>query len=70
MKIKMLTLFLAIMHGLAANASASEKTDPVLIFDTILSRYVTADGLVDYKGLKKEKEFRKYIEYLSHTDPP
>lgn len=69
MKIIMLILFLTIVHGLAVNVSASEKTDPVSIFDSILDRYVTADGLVDYKGLKEDKEFERYIEYLSNTDP-
>lgn len=69
MKTIMLMLVLIIVHGLAVNVSASEKDDPGSIFDSILSRYVSEDGLVDYKGLKKDKEFKKYIEYLSNTDP-
>lgn len=69
MKMIMLMLFLTLMSALSVHVSASEKTDPVSIFDTVLSRYVSESGLVDYKGLKKDDEFEKYIEYLSHTDP-
>ena len=69
MKMIMLMLFLTLMYGLAVNASASEMTDPVSVFDTILSRYVSENGLVDYEKLKEDDEFKKYIEYLSHTDP-
>ncbi|MFQ5687314.1 MAG: DUF547 domain-containing protein, partial [Candidatus Scalindua sp.] len=69
MKIIMLMLVLAIVQGLAIKVSASEKDDPGSIFDSILSRYVSEGGLVDYKGLKEDKGFKKYIEYLSNTDP-
>ncbi|GJQ60578.1 MAG: DUF547 domain-containing protein [Candidatus Scalindua sp. AMX11] len=69
MKMIILMLFLTFMFGLSIHVSASEKTDPVSTFDTVLSRYVSEDGLVDYKGLKKDDQFEKYIEYLSHTDP-
>jgi hypothetical protein len=65
----MLMLVLIIVHGMAVNVSASEKDDPGSIFDIVLSRSVSDEGLVDYKGLKKDKEFKKYIEYLSNTDP-
>ena len=69
MKTIILMLVLIIVHGLAVNVSASEKDNPGAIFDSVLNRYVSADGLVDYKGLKKDKEFKEYIEYLSNTDP-
>ncbi len=69
MKTIMLMLVLIIAHGLAVNVSASEKDDPGSIFDSVLSRYVSEDGSVDYKGLKEDKEFKKYIEYLSNRDP-
>ncbi len=69
MKTIMFMLVLTIVHGLAVEISASEKDVPGSIFDSVLSRYVSEDGLVDYKGLKKNKEFKKYIEYLSNTDP-
>ncbi|ODS32249.1 MAG: hypothetical protein SCARUB_02643 [Candidatus Scalindua rubra] len=69
MKIVMLMLVLTIAHGLAIKASASEKDNPDSIFDGILGRYVSKDGLVNYKGLKEDKEFIRYIEYLSNTDP-
>lgn len=48
---------------------SSEKDDPDSIFDSVLRRYVSKDGLVNYKGLKEDKEFMRYIEYLSNTDP-
>lgn len=69
MKSVMVILVLAIVHGLAANVSASEKVDPESIFNSVLDRYVSEDGLVDYKELKKNEGFKKYIEYLSNTDP-
>jgi len=62
-------LVLVIAEGLTINVSASEKDDSGSIFDSVLSRYVSAEGLIDYKGLKKDKEFKKYIEYLANTDP-
>jgi len=65
----MLMIILTIVCGLTAAVSASEKDDPGQIFDSILSRYVSEDGLVDYKGLKKDKVIMKYIEYLSNTNP-
>jgi len=69
MKTIMLMLVLAIVQGLAVKVSASEKDNPGSIFDSVLSRYVSEYGLVDYKGLKKDKGFKEYIEYLSNTDP-
>ncbi|MDR4499563.1 MAG: DUF547 domain-containing protein [Candidatus Scalindua sp.] len=69
MKMIMTMLFLIIACGLAVHVSASEKSDPDFLFDTVLNRYVSENGLVDYKGLKEDDEFEKYIEYLSHTDP-
>ena len=69
MKIIMLMLILAIVQGLAVKVSASEKDNPGAIFDSILSRYVSADGLVNYKGLREDEGFMEYIEYLSGTDP-
>jgi len=69
MKSVMLMIILTIVCGLTAAVSASEKDDPGQIFDSILSRYVSEDGLVDYKGLKKDKVIMKYIEYLSNTNP-
>jgi hypothetical protein len=68
MKTIILMLILTMVYGLAITVSASEKDDPGQIFDSVLSRYVSEDGLVDYKGLKKDKEFKQSIEYLSNTD--
>ena len=69
MKTIMTMLFLIIACGLAIHVSASEKAYPDSLFDTVLRRYVSENGLVDYKGLKEDDEFEKYIEYLSHTNP-
>ena len=69
MKTIILMLVLTIVHGLAIKVSASEQDDPGSIFDGFLVRYVSEAGLVDYKGLKKDNEIKKYIESLSNTDP-
>lgn len=69
MKTIILMLVLIIAHGLAVNVSASEKDNPGSIFDSILSRYVSMDGLVNYKGLREDGGFMRYIEHLSNTDP-
>lgn len=64
-----LTIALLIFSGIAISSSASEMDDPDSIFDGVLSRHVSEDGLVDYKGLAKDTEFIKYIDYLSNKDP-
>lgn len=69
MKFIILMLILALAYGIVLTVSASEMDDPDSIFDVILNRYVSQDGLVNYKGLKEDKEFMRYIEYLSNTDP-
>ncbi len=69
MKFLVLILVLIIGHSMMTTAYASKKDDPDSIFDAILGRYVSADGFVNYKGLKEDKEFERYIEYLSNTDP-
>ncbi|MGR3176704.1 MAG: DUF547 domain-containing protein [Candidatus Anammoxibacter sp.] len=62
-------LIIVTYTGIAPNTFASENDDPVSGFDRVLDRHVTNDGLVDYKGLKKDKEFFVFIKYLSDTDP-
>jgi hypothetical protein len=69
MKVIILILVLIIGPSMMATVSASKKDDPDSIFDGILGRYVSADGFVNYKGLKEDKEFERYIEYLSDMDP-
>ena len=69
MKFLVLILVLIIGHSMMTTVSASEKDDPDSIFDGILGRYVSADGFVNYKGLKEDKEFERYIEYLYNADP-
>jgi len=69
MKFLVLILVLIIGHSMMDTAYASKKDDPDSIFDGILGRYVSEDGFVNYKRLKEDNEFMKYIEYLSNTDP-
>ena len=69
MKFIITMLVLTMIYGMAITVSASGNDDPNSLLDSVLGRYISKDGLVDYKGLKKNKDFMKYIEYLSHTDP-
>ncbi|MCR4318765.1 MAG: DUF547 domain-containing protein [Candidatus Brocadiaceae bacterium] len=69
MKFFIVILGLVISSCLVTIVSASESGDPASLFDSVLSRYVSKDGLVHYKGLKEDKDFMRYIEYLSTTDP-
>ncbi len=61
-------LLLILFHGITITISASEKDNPDSVFDGVLKRYVSKDGLVNYKELKEDKEFKRYIEYLSTAD--
>ena len=54
--------------GAATTVNASENDNPDSAFDGVLKRYVSKDGLVNYKELKEDKEFNRYIEYLSTAD--
>lgn len=65
----LITVLIMIHAGIIITASASGNDDADSILDGILNRYVSKDGLVDYKGLKEDKNFAKSIEYLSNTDP-
>ncbi len=67
MKFMVLILVLIIGHSMMTTAYASEKDDPDSIFDAILGRYVSADGFVNYKGLKEDKELERYSIYLSNS---
>jgi len=69
MKYSILILVLIIGNCMFLTVFASENNTPESTYDGVLSRYVSQEGLVDYKGLKKDKDFMKYIEYLSSTDP-
>lgn len=69
MKLIALTIALSIFHGIAISSPASEMDDPDSIFDGVLSRHVSEDGLIDYKCLAKDTEFIKYTDYLSNKDP-
>ncbi|MCF6157847.1 MAG: DUF547 domain-containing protein [wastewater metagenome] len=50
-------------------SSAAAEEDPGDSYDRVLKRYVSEEGMVDYKALKGDKEFQRYIEYLFATDP-
>ena len=51
--------------------SSAQTTPPSnKIWTSILKRYVNPEGLVNYKGIIKDKaEFQKYLDMLSHTPP-
>lgn len=49
--------------------AASEHIDPLLKYDKVLSRYVTDDGLVNYKGIKDDNDFPEIVKYFNETDP-
>jgi hypothetical protein len=67
---RMIILLVSILVlGMVITVYAAEENDPNAIYDRILKQYVTKDGMVNYKDLKGNKEFEKYIDYLSHTDP-
>ncbi len=70
MKFIILILVFIIGHSMMATVSASEKDGPDSIFDSILGRYVSEDGFVNYKGLKEDKEFERYSIYLSNSLSP
>ena len=67
---KFFTFMLALMitYGAATIVNVSGNDNPDSVFDGVLKRYVSKDGLVNYKELKEDKEFNRYIEYLSTAD--
>ncbi|MGR3218799.1 MAG: DUF547 domain-containing protein [Candidatus Anammoxibacter sp.] len=62
-------LIIATYTCITPNVFASANEDPVSKFDRVLGRHVTNDGLVDYIGLKKDKEFFEFIKYIADTNP-
>ena len=49
---------------------ATSSFSQVETFDSLLKKYVTSDGVVDYKGMLSEKEsLTSYINYLKNTKP-
>ncbi|WP_152287053.1 DUF547 domain-containing protein [Flavicella marina] len=49
---------------------ATSSFSQVETFDSLLKKYVTSDGVVDYKGILSEKEsLTSYINYLKNTKP-
>src|SRR5574337_1167829 len=67
---KFFTFMLAMMisYSMIMTVSASGNDNPDSVFDGVLKCYVSKDGLVNYKELKEDKEFNRYIEYLSTAD--
>ena len=68
MKFFTFMLVLMITYGVATTVNASGNDNPDSVFDGVLKRYVSKDGLVNYEELKEDKEFNRYIEYLSTAD--
>lgn len=64
-----LFLIPVLILSITATIPAYETENPDSLYDRILERYVTEDGMVDYQAIKEDKEFEEYIEYLSKTDP-
>ena len=67
----LISLFL-ITYGLTGFTNyitATEHIDTLLKYDNILSRYVTDDGLVNYKGLKDDNNFPEIVTYFNKTNP-
>lgn len=71
MKILSIAFLLAftMVPGIMVLASGAGGDDTDSLYDKVLARYVSGEGMVDYKGLQKDKDFSKYIEYLSTTNP-
>ena len=60
--INLVALILLILGVVAINAQTHK------IFSNVLQKYVK-NGLVNYKELKKDQDFEKYLNQLSNTDP-
>ncbi len=67
-KLTIILVFAAII-SYALPAKAADNSDPEALFDKVLGKYVSDEGLVDYKGLKGDKEFLEYVKYISNTEP-
>ena len=66
---KILVLIMVASTGILHTTFADKNSDYTSRFDHVLHRYVSEDGLVDYKGLKNDAEFPEFIQYLADADP-
>ncbi len=71
---KILTVFVLFLFNLSCGNSqlVGENTDPPSHhpFDTLLKRHVDEQGIVDYKGLIKDKEkLETYLNLISQNPP-
>ncbi len=63
-----LTFLLFFLFGLRAESAPDQKDEP---WASLLQRYVTADGFVDYKGLKEnEKLLDRSLKKMQEKGPP
>jgi len=67
--IKIIVLIMVACAWILDTAYADKNSDYSSRFDHVLHRYVSDDGLVDYKGLKGDTEFPEFIQYLADADP-
>ncbi|MDN3689613.1 DUF547 domain-containing protein [Cyclobacterium jeungdonense] len=71
---KILILFVLFLFNVSCGNSplGGEDTEPPShdIFDSLLSRHVDKEGLVDYRGFIADKEeFKNYLQLLSQNPP-
>ncbi|MEQ9299378.1 MAG: DUF547 domain-containing protein [Cyclobacteriaceae bacterium] len=67
-----ITFLLIVLLGCSNVAVTQGSGDPISheIWDTLLKKYVTKDGFVDYKGIQNEKiEFDSYLRLLEANPP-
>ncbi len=69
MKFMIPMFVMTMIHGMSMTVFASGKDDANSVLDRVLGRYVSEDGMVNYKGLQTDKDFPGYIKHLSSTNP-
>lgn len=64
---KIIILFSLLFISIQSQSQSESQTD---VFNALLKTYVSTEGNVDYKGLKKNKALLNlYLEYLEKTKP-
>ncbi|MEM6644416.1 MAG: DUF547 domain-containing protein [Bacteroidota bacterium] len=62
--------FITILISLFTFSTVGQKTVDHTLFDELLQEYVDEEGLVDYQGLKKDRNrLKKYLSILSQNPP-
>lgn len=65
---KIIVLFAAVLMSL--NGLASPNGPSHQLWDKLLKKYVSNTGLVDYKGIIKDKKsFEQYLDFLGKNEP-